>query len=38
MNNVKHKLWLECVNDFKSSGLICKVWCDEHQISISTMG
>lgn len=26
MNNDKHELWLERVNDFKSSGLTCKSW------------
>ena len=30
MNNDKSKLWLERVNDFKSSELNCKKLCDEH--------
>ncbi len=38
MNNDKQKLWTERVNDFRSSGLTCKAWCDEHQVSSSTMG
>lgn len=38
MNNDKHKLWQERVNDFRSSGLTCKAWCNEHQVSTSTMG
>ncbi len=38
MNNDKQKLWIERVNDFRSSGLTCKAWCDEHQVSSSTMG
>ena len=38
MNNDKKKLWIERVNDFRSSGLTCKAWCDEHQVSSSTMG
>ncbi len=38
MNNDKHELWTERVNDFRSSGLTCKAWCDEHQVPTSTMG
>ena len=38
MNNDKHELWTERVNDFRSSGLTCKAWCDEHQVPTSTIG
>ena len=38
MNNDKQKLWTSRGNDFRSSGLTCRAWCDEHQISSSTMG
>ena len=38
MNNGKRELWTERVNDFRSSGLTCKAWCDEHQVPASTMG
>ena len=34
----KAVLWAERIQEFRSSGLTCKQWCTEHEISLSTMG
>lgn len=32
----KAELWIKRIQDFYSSGLSRKAWCQEHQISLST--
>ena len=34
----KTELWTERINDFYSSGLSRKEWCQKHQVSLSTFG
>lgn len=34
----KAKLWADRIKDFNESGLSRKVWCQEHQLSISALG
>lgn len=32
------ELWATRVQDFMNSGITRKVWCQEHQLSVSTLG
>lgn len=34
----KSDMWGQRIQDYHSSGLTCKEWCEQNQISVSTMG
>lgn len=34
----KTELWTKRIQDFRKSGLSRKEWCQEHQVSLSTLG
>ncbi len=33
----KTELWAKCIQDFHSSGLSQKEWCQQHQVALSTL-
>lgn len=31
-------MWAQRIQDYQLSGLTCKKWCEENQVSVSTLG
>lgn len=34
----KSNMWAQRIQDYQLSGLTCKEWCEENQVSVSTLG